>query len=118
MRIFAAALALGLCTACGAIDEIDKGMAVMKSHEKPSEPETPAARPAATPAGAANRKGPSAVEQLMDWVGKKFEPEVIADPEDRPVRCVIGGKEKFLAKYECEVRGGNPVELDWTDSEE
>ncbi len=119
MRILAAALALGLCTACGAIEEIDKGMAIMKSHrKKPSEPETPVAEPTPTARRAANREGPSTVDQLMDWVGKKLEPEVVADPEDRPVRCLIGGKEKFLAKYECELRGGNSVELEWTNSEE
>lgn len=117
MRVPAAIAVLVLCSGCWVMDEIDQGVEILESHSPKKTAEEPQA--SAPPAAAASKsKGPSAFDELVDWAQKKLEPAPPPpDPNDQMVRCAIGHREQFTARYDCAARGGRVIELGWEDSD-
>lgn len=109
LPLIACALAL---SGCWIVDELDSGMEIMEQHskrEEPAEVEQPAEP---DPRPAAKNDGPGAVERLVGWVEKRFEPAPPPpDPADDPVRCQLPGRDLFSTRGDCEARGGRVIEL-------
>ncbi len=113
-------LALGLCSGCGALEELEAGNKIMdqhagrlpggKNHKPPEAEPEPDPRPA--PPGVKPRSGPSAMEKLLAWAEKKLEgPPPPPDPDDAVVRCWVGRHEHFTTRRDCISRGGRSHEL-------
>ncbi len=116
MRVLILTLALGLCSACGALEELEAGNKILDQHAgrhpagnkaEESEPDPPPA-----PSGVERGSGPSTMEKLVSWAEKKLEgPPPPPDPGDAMVRCWVGAHEHFTTKRDCESRGGRSHEL-------
>lgn len=117
MRVLILILVLGLCSACGAFDELEKGNKILDQHggrhpagnkaEKAEVEPEPESRPALT-----RKSGPSAMEKLVSWAEKKLEgPPPPPDPDDAVVRCWVGRHQHFTTRRDCISRGGRASEL-------
>lgn len=120
MRVLILTLALGLCSACGALDELEAGNKILDQHggrhpagnkaEKPTVEPEPDAHPA--PPRLKRKSGPSTMEKLVSWAEKKLEgPPPPPDPDDAVVRCWVGRHQHFTTKRDCLSRGGRGSEL-------
>ncbi len=116
MRVLILTLALGLGSACGALEELEKANKILDQHAgrhaagskaEKSEPDPPPA-----PLGMERHRGPSTMEKLVSWAEKQLEgPPPPPDPGDAVVRCWVGPHEHFTTKRDCESRGGRGYEL-------
>jgi hypothetical protein len=113
LAVIAAVLALG----CFAMDEIDQGQQVMDQHygkgrrgkaaaAAPAEPQPP------------TKPEPGLLDRARAWWEAKRASGGESDtgpephPEDVLVRCRLRGGVQFTRKFDCQLRGGTPVELD------
>ena len=120
MRVLILTLALGLCSACGALDELEKGNKILDQHggrhaagNKANKPEVEPEKDShpAKP-GAGRKSGPSTMQKLVSWVEKKLEgPPPPPDPDDAVVRCWVGRHEHFTTRRDCISHGGRGDEL-------
>ena len=105
MRLAICILTALACTGCFALDELEKGQAIMDAHSPKSEDHAGPAE-AGSPEGADK----SARERLAEYYAKqraKAEtPKKSDDPGDAIGECRIGSSSKFLRRSDCQLRGG------------
>ena len=107
MRI-AVVLLVPLLSGCFVMDEIDAGMEASPKKPKQVQEEAPPPAAARKPA----KQEPGLFEKATTWVEKKLEgPPPPPDPNDAMVRCILGDREQFLRKYDCESRRGRAIPL-------
>jgi hypothetical protein len=117
LAVIAAALTLG----CFAMDEIDQGQKVMDQHYGKARQNQKAAQAAeAPPAEKPGAAEPGMLDRARAWweakraAGGESDTGPGPDPEDVLVRCKLGGGTQFMRKFDCQLRGGKPVELEST----
>jgi len=111
-RLLATALLASLCQGCFAMEELDKGQALMDQHSGR------VAREKAVARESVRRPAPGSQEvdsnRLAAWTDKaegwwreawqRKPPE--RDPNDIVVRCGLGDGSRFTRKSDCLARGG------------
>ena len=118
MRVLILTLALGLCSACGAFDELEAGNKILDQHGgrhpagNKAETSEVEPDPHSAPPAPKRKSGPSTMEKLVSWAEKKLEgPPPPPDPDDAVVRCWVGRHEHFTTRRDCASRGGRSHEL-------
>jgi hypothetical protein len=95
-----------LCGGCFALDEIDKGVAIMDSHSSNSQK---AEAVSATENSDGTPK--SARERLNEYYAKQrakaTASATAAEPGDKVGRCQIRGAIHFTRRSDCQLRGGS-----------
>jgi hypothetical protein len=98
--VFAAAL----CWGCFVFDELDQGRELMEQLGPGQAKQTPEAD---APNPRAARAEPGALERVQAWWDDFRTPDPVGpDPNDRIVRCAVGGSAQFMRESDCELRGG------------
>jgi hypothetical protein len=111
--LLGALAALALTTpGCFVFDELDAGRALMEQHSPKNPPQPAPGAPAAAPAAAAApAKETGLLASVQDWWTKrKVQKEAASrpgpDPTDVPVSCRIAGRQLFVRRSDCLLRGG------------
>jgi hypothetical protein len=125
-RIAVALLAAVLASGCFAFEEIDSGQEIMDQHFSKGTRGKGAAGAPAAPEEKPEDAG--ILARVRGWWdakqaqggGKAGKPgnQPVADsgppphPDDVLVRCKVGSTTQFMRKFDCQLRGGRPVELE------
>jgi hypothetical protein len=112
VRLFATALVLSFSLGCSIMEELDKGSAEMDKHSPGARALT--AKKAAAAAEKEEKSGAKKVAgvtaQARDAASKWWSnARSLAPDETNPevVRCVLNGKDQYMASHDCQMRGGS-----------
>lgn len=97
-----------LAPGCFALEELDKGEAIMAAHRPKTAGE---GEPAPPKPGTSGREEPGLLAGLGEtvkgwWTTATEEAEPQRDPSDVPVLCEVDGSSLYTRKSDCALRGG------------
>ena len=103
MSRFLVVLSAALCWGCFVLDELEEGQRVME--------QLGPGKNAQTSQEAAPRESgpeePGVLERVQAWWAEVRRPDPVGpDPNNRIVRCTLGGSAQFMRESDCELRSG------------